>query len=709
MADTNWPTQQRRRVIGKRVDRIDGPVKVSGAAKYTADVQRPGLLYAKILPATIAAGVLKSLDTRAAEALPGVEAVHVMTEPGQPINWAGQEIVAVAAKSEEVALEALSKVKAVYEPVKPRMDDKDPSKGEGRPREREEGQVEQAFRDAEVVVEGHYGADVVTHCCFESHGQAAEFRDGELYVWASTQNVSGYAGQLTETAGLPANKIHVNGEHMGGGFGSKFGPDSWGKACVELAKKTGKPVKLMLERDQELMIAGHRPSAYADVKIGVLKNGTVIAWESKVWGSGGMGRFGAPPLPYVFEVPNRKTSSQGIPVNRGPARAWRAPGHPQGCLITMSAMEDAAAALGMDALEFFLKNLPHVAEERREIYREELLTAAEIIGYKQKAHPRGDKTPGPIKRGLGMAIHTWGGRAHGSACDVTVNPDGSVVASIGTQDLGTGTRTVIGIVVAETLGLPVDVVQVNIGRNAYPKDGGSGGSTTVGGVSASSRRAAAAALGELFEKVAKQLGTRADKLEAVDGQIREIGNGAKSVSWKQACSLLGQMPITHQGKHAGGDSELTASGAGGAQMADVSVDLETGIVTINELVAAQDCGLVINLKTAESQVMGALTMGITYALFEENVYDPLTGRMLNPDMEFYKLAGLADVGKLTVRMMTGKGYDERGVVGLGEPPVISPGAAISNAVANAIGVRIGTLPITPDKVLTAVAKGGVRV
>jgi xanthine dehydrogenase YagR molybdenum-binding subunit len=262
--------------------------------------------------------------------------------------------------------------------------------------------------------------------------------------------------------------------------------------------------------------------------------------------------------------------------------------------------------------------------------------------------------------------------------------------------------------VAETLGVPLDGVQVNIGRSAYPPSGASGGSTTVGGVSSSSRRAATAALNELLGKVAGKLGVDAETLEAADGAIRDKGNPSKSVPWKRACSLLGQTPITQQGKHEGGNTELTSSQVGGAQIADVSVDVETGIVSINEIVAVQDCGLVVSAKTAESQVYGAVIMGVTYALYEEALYDPLTGRMLNPDMEFYKLAGLADIGKIKVHLMTGKRHDERGVIGIGEPPVISPGAAISNAVANAIGVRVGTIPLTPERVLAALREGGLR-
>jgi xanthine dehydrogenase YagR molybdenum-binding subunit len=276
---------------------------------------------------------------------------------------------------------------------------------------------------------------------------------------------------------------------------------------------------------------------------------------------------------------------------------------------------------------------------------------------------------------------------------------------MGTQDLGTGTRTALNIVVAETLGLPLNAVKINIGDSRYPASGGSGGSTTIGGISASSRRASLDALDQIFAKVAPSLDAKPEDLEAVGGNIRVKANPSKSLTWTQACSKLAATPITVRGKNPG-PGKLTDQGTGGVQMADVSVDIETGIVRVNKIVAVQDCGLIIDLKTAESQVYGALIMGICWALYEEKIFDQKTGRMLNPNMEFYKLAGIGDIGELVVHMMTGKGYDERGVIGLGEPPAVSPGAVISNAVANAIGVRVPNLPLTPDRVLEALEKKG---
>jgi xanthine dehydrogenase YagR molybdenum-binding subunit len=497
-------------------------------------------------------------------------------------------------------------------------------------------------------------------------------------------------------------------DHIGGGFGSKFPVDRWGLEATRLSKTLGgRPIKLMLERDAELAVAGTRPSAYARVKVGAKRDGTLVAWESESWGSGGVAGTGMPPYPYVWQFANQRTRHHSISTNNGPQRAWRAPNHPQACLVTMGALEDLAAKLQMDPLDFVLKNI-EMTGVRANIYRDELLKAAEMIEWKKLWRPRGEGAVGStstVKRGLGLSLHTWGGGGHASDCDLTIHPDGSVEIRMGSQDLGTGTRTVIQIVVAESLGLPQNQVKVLIGDNKYPPSGSSGGSTTVGGISASSRRASIDALNALFEKVAPALEATSAELEAVDGQIRVASAPTRQMSWKQACAKLGTQPLTTRGKHPGRET-LTSAGVGGVQMADVLVDIETGIVKMNNFVAVQDCGLVMDMKTAESQVYGAMIMGVCFSLYEEKIMDNQTGRMLNPNMEFYKLAGLADIGTFKVHMMTGKGYDERGPIGLGEPPTVSPGAAIANAVANAIGVRVGTIPLTPDRVLAALARKG---
>ncbi|HKO05486.1 MAG TPA: xanthine dehydrogenase family protein molybdopterin-binding subunit [Candidatus Acidoferrales bacterium] len=705
MADYHWPPAEKRSLIGKSFNRLDGPVKSSGRAKYAYDVNRPGLLCGKMVFSPHAHAKVKSIDTTAAEKMPGVRAVLVMFEPGKEVRWAGQEIVALAAETEEQARDAARAVKIEYEVLPHLVSDTTPDKaGTGRTEagsEAKEGDPEGAMKAAEVTIEGTYGAGVITHCCLESHGQATEWEGENLTMWASTQNVTGVADGMSKALSIPASNVRILTPYMGGGFGSKFGADPWGPACAQLSKKAGRPVKMMLERDQELMEAGARPSIYAKVKAGAKKDGTLVAWDSESWGTSGPQSGGNPPVPYVMRAPNRRTKHTAVLTNIGPGRAWRAPNHPQSCVITMSALDDLAAAIPMDPLDFFLKNIEFTGE-RGKYYHEELLKAAEMIEWKKKWHPRGTRTEGHIQHGLGLSIHTWGGGGHQSNANCTIHPDGSVEITIASQDLGTGTRTIIALVAGETFGLPLSAITVNIGDSHYPPSGASGGSTTVGGVSSSTRRAATNALNELFAKVAPALNAKPEDLEAVAGKVRVASDPGRAITWSQACAKLGATPISAAGqRRIAPPEDLISSGVGGAQMAEVSVDTETGVVRIEQMVAAQDCGLVLNTKTAESQVFGALIMGVTYALYEEKLMDEQTGRCLNADMEFYKLAGLADIGKFRVHMMTGPGYDERGVIGLGEPPVVSPGAAISNAVANAIGVRVPTIPITPAKVLAA--------
>jgi xanthine dehydrogenase YagR molybdenum-binding subunit len=790
MADDNtkygWPAADQRTLIGKRISRVDGPDKVSGRAKYTYDVHRPGMLYGKVVRSPHAHAKVVSVDTSAAEKMPGVKGVYIIQDKGSEIHWAGDDVVVVAAVDEPTAADAARTIKVEYEPISHFVDDftqpqnvpenngpltrrdlfqmfddevpeqqfiailqkrglafkvspalikqlKDDEEPENvikaiqtapvkepepntssykKEAEQVKGDPDAGFKEAEVVSEGVYGCPVITHCCLESHGSIAEWTDNDhLFSHISTQNVSGLAGQYAQALKIPESNIHVHQDHIGGGFGSKFGIDRWGAYTAQVSKKAGgKPVRVMLERDAELEVAGCRPSAFAKVKVGAKKDGTLTAWQSESWGTGGPGGGGAPPMPYVVNIPNQRKQHTAIATNIGPARAWRAPNHPQGCLITMSAIEDCAAKLGMDPLQLMLKNIALTAPSedtyhRADTYRDELMIAADLIGWKQNWHPRGQDS-GVTKRGLGLAIHTWGGRGHESNCALSIHSDGSVNIKIGSQDLGTGTRTAILIVAGETLGLPIEKIQLNLGDNQYPADGGSGGSTTIGGVSSSTRRAAIDARDQLFAKVASALNAKPEELEAVGGSIRVRSAPSRSLSWKDACARLGTQPIQALGKNPG-PGDLISSGVGGAVMADVSVDTETGIVKMNKMVCVQDCGLIISLKTAESQVYGAMIMGIATTLYEEKIMDKNLGQMLNPNMDFYRLAGIGDVGELVVHMMTGKGYDERGPIGLGEPPTVGPMAAIGNAVANAIGVRVPFLPITPDRVVNALnPKGG---
>ena len=708
MPDYSWPPQETRRLLGKRISRIDGRDKASGRAKYASDLNPPGLLFGALLTSPHAHAKVVSVDTSAAKNLSGVTAVRVIATPGTEIQWAGAEIAVVAATSEEVANDAVRLIKVQYDVMPHLVKEDDLAKAGPRAKaagEQITGDPDQGFKEADVVMEGEYGIPVITHCCLEPHGQATQWSGDSIQNWPSTQNVSGMGGDLAKSLQLPATQIKVHMDHIGGGFGSKFAADRWGIECAQLSKESGgKPVKLFLDRATELTIAGVRPSAYAKIKIGAKKDGTITSWQSESWASGGFAGGGSPVLPYVFTtIPNQRKNHVAVSINAGGARAWRAPNHQQASYLTASAIDDLAAKLNIDPTEMFSKNAGYSV--RAEVYRQQIAKGAELIDWKKKWHPRGEGGSGHIKTGMGVAISTWQGGGHASQCRANINPDGSVVVELCSQDLGTGTRTAINMVASETLGLPLAGVKVMIGDNSLPPSGASGGSTTIGGVSSSTRKATVNALDKLFDAVAPSLGVPKEQLEAVDGKIQVKGNSAKSLTWKAACAKLGTKTISEMGvndpKNPGG---LMSAGVGGVQMAEVSVDTETGIVKMIKSVAVQDVGTLINLKTAESQIFGGCIMSICSALMEERVMDQQTGRVLNPDMEFYKLAGIGDIGEIVVHINTEPEIDKRGVIGLGEPAAIALPTAIGNAVANAIGVRVSHLPLTADRVLAALER-----
>lgn len=713
MASVKWPASSKLKYITKKdIDRLDGPPKTKGEAKYAYDIQRPQMLIAKILSSPHAHARITSIDISAAQQMPGVKAVNIMSDKGTEIQWEGFEIASVAAETEDQARDAVRAIKVEFEVLPHHVNavdfDTAPAARKGEPQVSNTGDVETAFAAASAKIEGRYGLATVAHCCLETHGQVAEWTAADrVKFWPSTQSVSGYSGQVAQTFNIPASNVEVSCQFMGGGFGSKFAVDRWGLECARLAKMAGRPVKLMLDRNQELMIAGMRPSAYATVKIAADRRGNLIGWESMVWGSSGMTGRPNPPLPYVFtNIPNKKLTNIPINTNVGPARAWRAPNHPQAAVITMTALDDLSAALNLDPYEFFLRNLGLTAREN--IYKEEMAKAAEMFEWKKKWHPRGQGGDGPVKRGVGMSIHTWAGSGHASNCIAEIHSDGRTEIRIGTQDLGTGTRTVLAIVGAETFGIGLADVTVRIGENSYPQSGASGGSSTIGGISSSSRRACTAALNKLFETVAPFLGAKPEELEAVEGTVRVAATPTKSMTWKEAAAKIGPTPISVSADRdkPGEPEPLYSANVGGVQMIEVTVDTDTGVVRVENVVAVQDAGLIISLKTSESQVYGSVIMGLCSALYEESLVDEQTGRMLNPSFDYYKLAGIGDIGRVQVHMMTGPGYDERGPVGLGEPPVNSPVACVSNAIANAIGVRVPYGPFTPDRVLAALEKGG---
>jgi xanthine dehydrogenase YagR molybdenum-binding subunit len=703
-------------MMGQRFKRLDGPAKSSGRARYTSDFNARDLLFAAYNTSPYAHARVTKVDTSEVEQMKGVAAVHVVAPAGTEIQWEGTEIAAVAASSEELAREAARKIKVEYEVLPHLVKEDDLSKAGAHALaggEQVLGDPDKAFQEADAVHEGMYSIPVINHCCLEPHGSVLQWKGDTVMAWPSTQDVTTWNNQLSPNIKVDAANIKVKMDYVGGGFGSKFGPDAWGEVAARLSQKAGgRPVKLFLDRAGEQKIGGNRPSAFAKIKVGGKKDGTITVFQAQSWATGGFTGGGSPPLPYVFKdngLPNYRLVHTPVHVNAGPARAWRAPNNQQASYLTCSALEDFAAKIGMDPLEVFKKAVEYAPKARVDTYKYQLDKAAELADWKRRWHARGTGpsagSGGTVKHGMGIGIAQWGGGGHNSQCRTTINPDGSVLVEIGTQDIGTGTRTIITQVAAESLGLQMNQVKLAIGSSDLPRDAASGGSTTVGGVSVSTRRSTVNALAKLFEAAAPALGAEPDQLEAAEGTIRVKDSPHKSLSWAAACKKIGAGKISEMGEFNARQRApgLNDQGVAGVQIADVSVDTETGIVKVDRYVAVQDCGLVINPRLAESQVYGAIIMGISTALFEERVMDEQTGRTLNPEMEFYKLAGLGDIPDIVVHMDIREENDKRGVIGLGEPPAVPICAAIGNAVANAIGVRVPNMPMSPDHVLDALA------
>ena len=718
-----WP--EKPRLIGTRVSRLDGPLKVTGRAKYSYDITRPGMLYGRILRSPHAHARLKSIDAAAAEKAPGVKALILTIKPGDKVLYPGEEIGVLAAVTEQQAADALRMIKVEWE-VLPALATVEQSMRPEAPHvftpantrrgtAQEDGNLDAGFAAAAHIVEGTYSTQVQTHTSLETHGCICEWNGDNLTAWVSTQAVHGTRDGFAAGLKIPQANVRVITEFMGGGFGSKFGPDIQGLLCARIAKAAGAPVKMMLDRKEEHLATGNRPSAFARVRAGVAADGKLTAFDAQTWGTGGAGAGSDYPLPYIYIFPNRRRMHTDVFINSGQQRAMRAPGHPQGCFVTEVLMDELADRIRMDPMEFRLKNLPALAPNA--MWAKYFPMGAERINWKSR-HATGDPTPGPIKRGLGCSANRWGGAGQGARAHCEIGSDGSVVMRCGTQDIGTGNRTIMAMVVAETLGLEVSQVTIELGDSNHPFAPGSGGSTTAAAVMPAMRVTAGKARDALFERIAPQLGVPIEQISMGVGNVlvspstpdglrdaQTAGRSgqpgtSRSISWRDACRLLGTVPVSVDGQWERG---LSAGGTSGVQFADVEVDIETGITRVRKIVCVQDCGLIVDAKTAETQCYGGIISGVNYAVFEERILDRNTANMVNPNMEWYHMAGQSDIPEIDVVLVD---QPERGVIGIGEPPAVATAAAVANAIRNATGVTLRSIPITPDRLLTELERAG---
>ncbi len=687
----SWP--EKREFIGAHTRRIDGPTKVSGTAKYASDVQPQGWLYGMILRSKWPKARITKIDLEQARAMPGIKAAVLAREGERTVRYYGEELAAVAGTTKQACLDALRAIRVEAKPL-PFVVREDDAKEEGSPRVwdevpnlskphvREEGEVDKAFGECAGVVEGFYTTPVQLHHPLETHGNTVSYTDDEVTAWSSTQGISSVRDDLAGHLQVPQTKVRVISDYMGGGFGSKFGAGVEGGLAARLSKEAKAPIKLMLPRFDEALAVGNRPSSFQKIKLGAKDDGTLHAFELESYGTAGIGSGGATegggggagfPAPYIYHVPNIRVKQSGVNIDAGSARAFRAPGHPTASYGMESIMDELAVKMNIDPVELRIKNDPS------EIRRKEYQLGAERFGWKRKYKKPGS-SPGPIKTGVGCAGATWGGGGRGTQAEAQISPDGSIEIRCGTQDLGTGTRTVIAVIAADLLGLKPEQITVRIGDTQFPPSGGSGGSTTCASVSPAIYDVCTKALQELQQKTGVE--------------------DARGPNWTATCKKLGVTPLVVAGKWQEG---LSSSGAGGVQFAEVDVDTETGFVKVKKITCVQDGGLFVNKLTAESQVNGGIIMGIGYALYEERIMDRRSGVVLNPNFETYKLTALADVPEIEVVLLD---MPERGVIGIGEPVTIPTASALANAVANALGVRVNSLPITPQRVLNALHNTG---
>ncbi len=690
---SNWPAETK--VIGQSTPRIDGAVKVTGKARYSSDIQAVGWLYGMILRSKWPAAKISSVNLDKARQIPGIKAAVPVRDGAFTIRYYGEEIAAVCGTSKQACLDALRAIEVVAdvkhefvvnerEALKEnsaRVWDSGPN-APANPRPRENGNVDKAFSECDAVIEGFYSTPVQIHNPMETMGNTVSWTEEGLTAWSSTQGISSVRDGLAGALKLDHSKVRVITEYMGGGFGAKFGAGVEGVLAAKLSKEAKAPVRLMLTRFDQALAVGNRPSSFQKIKIGAKADGTLHAFEGENYGTAGIGAGGDSggggggadiPMPYIYKVPNTRVKQSEVAVNAGAARAFRAPGHPPGSYGMESAMDDLAAKLGMDPLELRLKNDPHPIRQR------EYKLGAEKFGWREKYKKPGS-SPGVVKTGIGCAGAAWpaGGGDRGTQGDAQINPDGTIEFRLGVQDIGTGTRTVIAVVAAELLGLKPEQITVRVGDTNFPPGPGSGGSTTAASVSP--------AVFDICQKALAQLQTQSGLADA------------RGENWFAACKKLGVSPLVVHGQW---QPNLSADRACGVQFAEVEVDTETGLVTLKKVVAVHDCGLIIDKLTLESQINGGVIMGMGYALYEERVMDDLSGVMLNPNFETYKLPGIADVPDIEVVLIN---MPERGVIGIGEPATVPTAGAIANAVFNAIGVRVGSLPITPAKILAALGK-----
>jgi xanthine dehydrogenase YagR molybdenum-binding subunit len=725
-------------LIGRPQARVEGVEKVTGRARYAYDTALPGLLCARVLRSPLPHARVKRVDTSRAEALRGVRAVlSVNNMPqvtwyedsyvfAQTVRFIGDEVAAVAAESEEIAEDALRLIEVEYEALpfvvelhaalRPNAPQLRPSGNlAGEPKIYQRGDLTAGWRTADVIVDEIYTTQTALHNCFEPHGCTASWDGNRLTLWDSTQSVFEVREQVARSLKLQEHQVRVIKQHMGGGFGSK--QIAWKHTIIAalLSKQAGRPVQLMLEREAENLAVGNRNATRQHVRLGATRDGVLTAISADIeqqvgaYMVGGEASNVSGPYQRLYRCVNVRTEQKGVYTNTGPAVAFRAPGFVEGAFALESAMDELAQVLQLDPLELRLRNYAdHDQRHGRPYTSPDSLRhcydrAAAAFGW---YNYRGRLAHGSKRRGIGIAAHDWGGSGYPPAYAwVKLNRDGTADVITGTQDIGTGTRTALTQVAAEELGFPLEQVTLHLGDTAYgPYAPVSSGSATLATLGPAVRAAAADARQQLLKAGAAVLESAPERLYVRAGKIFRAGESDEGTAIEAVTTRIAPYMIIGQGAR-GPNPEGKSVRTFGAQCVEVEVDVESGELTVLRVIASHDCGRIINPTLVDSQVIGAVTQGLGFALLEERVVDPSTGVVLNANLEEYKVPTVVDVPSI-VHVPVDQPDPEAnltGAKGIGEPPLVPTAPAIANAVFDAIGVRIRHLPLSRHHLLEALA------
>ncbi|MBI3078047.1 MAG: xanthine dehydrogenase family protein [Deltaproteobacteria bacterium] len=723
-------------IVGSAVPRRRGAEHVTGQARYSSDVQLPGMLHARLLLSPHAHARVRRIDASRALALPGVRAVLTCLNTDaawdeerrlfdHTLRYAGQEVAAVAAADEEAAEEALELVDVEYEvlpavldPQAALMADAPQVRGEGnlyggKPQVYRRGDVQRGLASAEVVHTQVYRTSIQHHACLEVHGCVASWDAAGLTVWDSTQGVHLVREELASRLKVPATKVRVVAEQTGGGFGSKNGIGPYHLVAVLLARQTGRPVRLFMPRAQEFIASHHRPATQHELTGGVMRDGRLMALVHRIIGQAGAyaenaelaaGAYGA--TAELYRCPNVLMEAWIVHTHTQSPGACRGPVGTEVHLALEQFIDELAEQLAMDPLAFRVRNYVRADQTRRRPYSSKALdrcyeAGARGIGWRWPQDPG----HGRVRRGLGMSSIIWHGvQSEPSQAVATLYADGSLQLTLGLALIGTGSETALVQVAAEELGVSPDQVSLIIGdtRGTPYSIDSSYGSRTLALVGPAVRAAAAEVKRQLLARVARGLGAEPEALRLEAGQIVVRARLEPPMSVAEACRQFVSAPLMVTGRRPRNPRGY-AHESFGAHFVEVEVDTETGAVRVLRAICAHDSGRIINRLLAESQVQGGFVQASGPALCEEPWLDPATGLQLNANLHDYAVPTALDVPDEVQALLIELPDlgNSIGAKGLGEPPHVGAGAAIANAVAHALGLRIREYPITRARVLEA--------